>query len=97
MAASTARRGLWGIARIVGLITAVVVGLVLIGIVLVVLEANRDNTIVDGLLDAARWLAQPFENMFEMDGRKETVAVNYGVAALAYAIAGSLIMRLLYR
>ena len=91
------RRGLWGIARIVSLITSIVVGLILIGIVLVVLEANRDNAIVDALLDAAGWLATPFENVFSMDGRKERIAVNYGLAALVYAIVGGLIARLLRR
>jgi hypothetical protein len=91
------RRGLWGIARIVSLITSVVVGLILVGIALVLLEANRDNGIVDALLGAAGWLAGPFEDVFSMDGRKERIAVNYGLAALVYAIAGGLIARLLRR
>src|SRR5918997_1517673 len=46
------RRGMWGIARIVSLITSIVVGLILVGILLVVLEANRDNAIVDALREA---------------------------------------------
>jgi predicted Kef-type K+ transport protein len=91
------KRGLWGMARIVSLITSVVVGLILIGIVLVLLEANRDNAIVGWLLDAAGWLAEPFDNVFSMDSRKERVAVNYGLAALVYGIAGALIARLLRR
>jgi hypothetical protein len=91
------RRGLWGVARIVSLITSIVVGLILIGILLVVLEANRDNTIVDWLRDAAAWLAEPFDNVFKLDSRKENVAVNYGLAALVYAIVGGLIARLLRR
>jgi uncharacterized integral membrane protein len=91
------RRGLWGIARIVSLVTAVVVGLLVIGIVLVLLEANRDNAIVDWLRDAAAWLAGPFEGMFEPDGRKARISVNLGVAALVYALVGGLIVRLLRR
>ena len=91
------KRGLWGIARIVSLITSVVVGLILVGIVLVLLEANRDNSIVEALLDAAAWLAEPFDNVFSMDSRKERIAINYGLAALVYAIAGGLIVRLLRR
>ena len=91
------KRGLWGIARIVSLITSLVVGLIVVGIVLVLLEANRDNAIVDALLDAAAWLAEPFDNVFSMDSRKERIAVNYGLAALVYAIAGGLIARLLRR
>jgi hypothetical protein len=91
------KRGLWGIARVVSLITSVVVGLLLLAIVLVLLEANRDNAIVDALLDAGAWLAGPFDDVFSMDSRKERIAVNYGLAALVYAIAGGLIARLLRR
>ena len=92
-----AKKGLWGAARVVRLITSVVVGLLLVAIALVVLEANRDNAIVEALLDAGAWLAGPFDNVFSMDTRKERIAVNYGLAALVYAIAGALIARLLRR
>jgi hypothetical protein len=92
-----AKKGLWGAARVVRLITSVVVGLLLVAIALVVLEANRDNAIVEALLDAGAWLAGPFDNVFSMDTRKERIAVNYGLAALVYAIAGGLIARLLRR
>jgi hypothetical protein len=90
-----ARKGLWGVARVVRLVTSVVVGLLLVAILLVVLEANRDNAIVEALLDAGAWLAEPFDNVFSMDSRKERIAVNYGLAALVYAIAGGLIVRML--
>jgi hypothetical protein len=96
-AGGAARRGAWGVARIVSLITSVVVGLIVIGIVLVLLEANRDNAIVDWLVGAGKFLAQPFDNVFQLDGRKARVAVNWGLAALIYAFAGSLIARLLRR
>jgi hypothetical protein len=84
-------------ARIVSLITSIVVGLVVVGIVLVLLEANRGNEVVRWLLDAAAWLAEPFDNVFSLDGRKDRIAVNYGLAALVYALAGGLIARLLRR
>ena len=92
-----ARRGLWGVARIVSLITAVVVGLIVVGIVLVLLEANRDNAIVDWLVNAGHFVADPFDNIFQPDGRKARVAINWGLAAVLYAIAGSLIARVLRR
>ena len=95
--AHSARRGLRGVARVVSLLTSVVVGLIVIGVVLVLLEANRDNAIVDLLVGAAGWLAEPFDNVFKLDGRKPTVAVNYGLAALVYALVGGLIVRLLRR
>ena len=88
---------MWGIARIVSLVTSVVVGLIVIGIVLVLLEANRDNGVVDWLVGAAGWLAEPFDNVFSMDSRKERIAVNYGLAAVVYALVGGLILRVLRR
>jgi hypothetical protein len=92
-----ARSGLWGLARIVSLITSIVVGLIVIGIVLVVLKANRSNEIVNALLDAARWLAGPFDNIFKVHGHKANVAVNWGLAAVIYAVVGGFIARLLRR
>jgi hypothetical protein len=92
-----ARRGLSGVARIVSLITSVVVGLILIAIVLVLLDANQSNGIVNWLVDAGRWLSQPFHNIFQPSGTKARVAINWGVAAVIYAIVGSLIARVLRR
>jgi xanthine/uracil permease len=92
-----ARRGLWGLARIVSLITSVVVGLIVIAIVLVLLEANRDNAIVDWLVGAGDDLTQPFHGVFQPDGRKAMVAVNWGLAAVVYALIGGFIARLLRR
>jgi hypothetical protein len=92
-----ARRGAWGLARIVSLITSVVVGLIVIGIVLVLLEANPDNSIVDWLVNAAHSLVGPFDNVFKPDGHKARVAVNWGLAAVFYSIVGGLIARMLRR
>jgi hypothetical protein len=92
-----ARRGLWGVARIVSLITSVVVGLIVVGIILVLLEASRDNSIVDWLVGAGDDLTQPFHGVFNPDGRKATVAVNWGLAAVVYALVGGFIARLLRR
>jgi hypothetical protein len=92
-----ARRGLWGVARIVSLITSVVVGLIVVGIILVLLEASRDNAIVDWLVGAADDLTQPFHGIFNPDGKKAMVAVNWGLAAVVYALIGGFISRLLRR
>jgi hypothetical protein len=92
-----ARRGLWGVARIVSLVTTVIVGLIVLGIVLVLLEASRDNAIVDWLVGAADYLSKPFHGAFHPDGRKAMVAVNWGLAAVVYGIAGGLIARMLRR
>jgi hypothetical protein len=91
------RRGAWGLARLVNLLAGLVALTLVAGILLVVLEANRDNTVVDAVLDAAKFLAGPFDDMFQPDGRKVRVAVNWGLAAVIYLIAGGLIARLLRR
>ena len=96
-AGRTARRGLWGIARIVSLITAAVVGVLVVGILLVVLGANASNDIVNWVLDAARFLAGPLDDVFKLDSHKTSVAVNWGLAALVYAVIGGLIVRVLRR
>jgi hypothetical protein len=96
-AAHAARRGAWGLARIITTIAGILAGAIVLGIVLVVLEANRSNDLVDLVLDIARFLAGPFKEMFDIDNGKVQVAVNWGLAAVAYLIVGSLIARLLRR
>ena len=71
--------------------------LIVLGILLVVLEANRDNAIVDALLEAGEFLVEPFDNVFDLKRRKVEVAVNWGLAALVYSIIGAVIVRLLRR
>jgi hypothetical protein len=92
-----ARRGLSGVARIVSLITTIVVGLIVVGIVLVLLKASRDNAVVDWLVGAGDWLSKPFHGIFQSDGRRAQVAVNWGLAAIVYALIGGFIVRLLRR
>src|SRR5688572_26045432 len=96
-AGMAARRGMWGVARVVRLITSVIVGLIVVGILLVLLEANRDNAIVDWLVGAGDSLSQPFHGIFTPDARKAQVAVNWGIAAVVYALIGGFIARLLRR
>jgi amino acid transporter len=96
-AGRVARRGLWGVARIVSLITAVVVGVIVIGILLTLFDANKSNDIVNAVLDAAKFLVGPFKDVFKPDSAKTKVAVNWGLAAVIYALIGGLIARLLRR
>ena len=91
------RRGLWGVARIVSLITSVVVGLIVIAIILVLLDASRKNGIVDWLVNAGDTLTKPFHSIFNLDTRKATVAVNWGLAAVVYGLVGGFIAKLLRR
>ncbi len=86
-----------GLARLIGTLASAVAGIVVLGILLIVLEANTANAIVSFVLDAARWLAGPFDGLFSLEGRKLETAVNWGVAAAVYLIVGRLIARLVAR
>jgi hypothetical protein len=83
------------LARIVRLVTAVVVGVIVVGIVLHLLGANGGNAVVSAVYDVAGWLVAPFKGIFSLDGEKARVAANWGLAAVVYAIVGGLIGRLL--
>ncbi len=61
------------------------------------LEANRTNELVDLILDAGEFFVEPFDNIFKPDGHKARVGVNWGLAAVVYAIVGGFIARLLRR
>jgi len=90
--------GLLGVlARIVDIITAIVALIIAVGILLVVLEANRGNDIVSTILDAARSLVGPFKDIFDLEDRKLETAVNWGLALLIYVVVGRLISSLLRR
>ena len=83
------------LAAIVDLVTMLVVVLIVLGIVLVVLKANPENGIVDAIRDGAKYLAKPFDAIFEMDKRRTEIAVNWGIAAAVYLLAGRLLSRLI--
>jgi hypothetical protein len=83
------------LARIVRTAAMLVAGLIVAGILLFVLGANQSNDIVSAVMDAGRWLVGPFDGMFSLDSAKWELAVNWGIAAALYAIAGSLIARLI--
>jgi hypothetical protein len=92
-----ARRGLWGLARLVMLATSLVVGVIVVGIVLVLLEANRANDVVNLVLNVGEFLVKPLHNVFKLHSHKAAVGVNWGLAALAYSLIGGFIARLLRR
>jgi hypothetical protein len=85
------------IARAVTLVAAAVAAVLVLGIVLVVLEANRSNDIVQVVRDAAQFLAGPFDGLFTFERNKVEIAVNWGIAAVVWLVLGRLIARLLLR
>ena len=85
------------LARAVHLTVGIIVLIIVAGIVLVLLKANATNTIVSDVHDAARWLAGPFDGIFSFHNANVAIAVNWGLAAVAYVLVGGLIARLLGR
>jgi hypothetical protein len=85
------------LARIVRWVAGAVVLLLVAGIVLHLLHANAGNGVVSTIYDADTWLASPFANVFSIKDADTEIAVNWGLAALVYAIVGWLIAALLLR
>ncbi len=81
------------ITAIAGAIAAVII----VGILLVLLKANQQNTIVDFVLDIGRFFTRPFRDLFPQDDARQDIFVNWGIAALAYLILGAVIARLARR
>ena len=85
------------VARLIRTVTALAVLLIVVGILLWVLSANPSNTIVSDVHDAANWLTTPFHGLFTIKNPKVHVAVNWGVAAVVYAIVGGFLASLVAR
>lgn len=85
------------LARIVRFVTGVIVTIIVAAILLRVLEANQSNSIVEFVTDLGRSLVGPFKDLFSIENAKTEIAVNWGLAALAYAIVGGFIASLLAR
>jgi hypothetical protein len=86
------------VARLVWL-AAVAVALVIgAAILLRLLTANPSNSIVSGIHDAGRALVGPFRAMFVLKRHSEaTLALNWGIAAIVYLLAGGLIAQMIAR
>jgi hypothetical protein len=83
-----ARRVRHLVAYLIDVVVAVVAVLILAGIVLVALKASRDNSFVSAMRDTAKFLAGPFDDMFEPSDRRLGVAINWGIAIAVYVFAG---------
>lgn len=89
--------GLATAARVVKAVGAIVAGIIVLGIVLRLLDANASNDLVAAVLDATRWLVGPFKGLFSIDDPDMRIVVNWGLAAVVYFALSRLIARLLLR
>jgi hypothetical protein len=99
-----AARGAWAvgsvmlaISRLVRLIAGVVALIIVVAIVLRVAGANPSNSVVKDIHDVGNTLVGPFRNLFKIKGAKLDLAVNWGIAAVVYLIAGTLLASLIAR
>lgn len=83
-----------GLVRWIGLIFAIVL---VAHILLTVGNANPDNGITVFFADVADPLALAFRNLFTPANAELRVLVNYGLAALFWLIASSVVARLIRR
>ncbi len=65
----------FAIAQAITTIAAIIATLIVVGIVLVLLKANPANDIVDALREIARFFAQPFDAIFELERRRPEIAL----------------------
>jgi hypothetical protein len=74
-----------------------VLGAVLLAVhvAFVILDANPQNSIVELFDRLADRLAPGFGDVFILDNTKRQVAVNYGIAAACYLVAGQIISRVI--
>jgi hypothetical protein len=85
------------VARVVRLVVGVVVALIVAAILLKVFGANPHNAIVSDVHDAGRALVGPFAGLFSIHDAKLATAVNWGLAAIVYAIVGGFLASLIAR
>jgi len=95
------RGGLRGVLSVLATIIAVAVALIavviVLGILLKVLEANRENSIVEAVIGIGQSLVGPIGSIFSLSSRNLEVAVNWGLAAVLYLVVGNLVAGLLRR
>jgi uncharacterized protein YggT (Ycf19 family) len=100
--AGVGARGAWAagsvlvmLARLVMVAAVLVFAVIATAILLRVLDANATNTVVKDIHDVARTLVGPFHNVFKIKQPKTSIAVNWGLAALIYLVAGAVVARIL--
>ena len=82
------------IASLVWLIAVIAAAVLALGALFTALDqANQSNEIVRWVLDRGHELVGPFKDLFRLETAKNTLLVNWGIAALVYLIAGKIVER----
>lgn len=89
--------GLLALARLIQGVTGFIAGLIVVAILLRVLGANPSNDLVQFITDLARGFVGPFRDLFDLDDAKLQMALNWGLAALAWSVVGGWVAGVLAR
>ncbi|WP_020393391.1 hypothetical protein [Kribbella catacumbae] len=82
------------VASLVWLIAVIAAGLLALGALFTALDqANQSNEIVKWVLERGHDLVGPFKDLFRLETAKNTLLVNWGIAALVYLIIGKIAER----
>jgi len=82
------------IASLVWLVAVLVAGELALGALFTALDqTNQSNEIVTWILARGHELVGPFKDLFRLETAKNTLLVNWGIAALVYLIAGKIVER----
>jgi hypothetical protein len=79
------------LARAIRLVVGIVIAIIAVAVVLRLLDANASNAIVSDIHDAGASLVGPFSDLFSIKNPKVNMVVNWGLAALVYAVIGGFI------
>ncbi|HEV2772212.1 MAG TPA: hypothetical protein VGV57_05220 [Thermoleophilaceae bacterium] len=82
-------------ARAIVLVASLVFLVLVLGIVLIVLDANPQNGIVRLVTGAAGFLVGPFDGLFILRDAQLETAINWGIAGFVWLIVGLLLAGLL--
>ncbi len=82
------------LASLVWLVAVIAAGLLALGALFTALDqANQSNEIVKWVLERGHDLVGPFKDLFRLETAKNTLLVNWGIAALVYLIIGKIAER----
>jgi hypothetical protein len=82
------------IASLIWLIAVIAAAVLALGALFTALDqTNQSNEIVRWVLERGHDLVGPFKDLFRLETAKNTLLVNWGIAALVYLIAGKIVER----
>jgi hypothetical protein len=84
------------IASLIWLIAVLAAAVLALGALFTALDqTNQSNEIVRWILERGHDLVGPFKDLFRLETAKNTLLVNWGIAALVYLIAGKIVERII--